>query len=135
MIKRQIALYLLMIFTTAIFADGPDYPVIYRDLGLPQYQNADVTSVGRDNTSLRDGIRVTLLTQDDDATIRAYYEAEMQDRGWVLEETIASKNMRAAGLLDKMPFTATFNKDDMRYRASSNRGEHGTVIQINLLEE
>ena len=135
MIKRQIALYLLMMFTTTIFADGPDYPAIYRDMGLPEYQNASVTSVGRDNTSLRDGIRVTLLTQDADATIRAYYEAEMQDRGWAVEETVGSKDMRAAGMLDKMPFTATFNKADMRYRAPPSRAGRGTGRQHDLVAQ
>ena len=38
---------------------------------------------------LRDGIVVTLFTQESSATLRAYYEAEMQERGWTLQETVA----------------------------------------------
>jgi hypothetical protein len=83
----------------------------------------------------RDGVTVTLFTQDDGATLRTYYEAEMQDLGWTLQETVASKKMRAAGMLDKMPFGAIFSKDRMRYQLFTNPEGNGLAVRISISEE
>jgi hypothetical protein len=133
--KLQVFLLLLLSATTGLFAADPDYPSSYREMGLPEYENASVTGLGRDNTSLRDGIAVTLFTQDDGATLRAYYEAEMQNLGWTLQETVASKKMRAAGMLDKMPFGAIFSKDGMRYQLFTNPEGNGIAVHINISED
>jgi len=122
----------LLLFAAALQAAGPDYPAAYRDLGLPEYQNATLTGTGREITSLRDGLALTLVTREDDATLRAYYEAEMSARGWILEETVASRKMRAAGMLDKLPFGAVFSKDGMRYQVSTGRQGTDSVIHINV---
>ena len=133
--KIQIILCLLLTATTGLIAADLDYPKGYRDLGLPEYENATVTALGRDNTNLRNGITITLFTQADGAKLRAYYEAEMQDLGWTLQETIASKKMRAAGMLDRLPFGAVFSKDDMRYQLFTNPEGTGIAIRINIIEE
>ena len=135
MMKYQAVLFLLLAVTTGLFATDPDYPPSYREMGLPEYENATVTGLGRDNTSLRDGITVTLLTEDDSAALRAYYEAEMQARGWELQETVASAKMRAAGKLNKLPFGAIFSKDGMRYQVFTNPEGSDTAVHINIIEE
>jgi len=133
--KLQVILYLLMGVTTVLFAADLDYPLSYRDLGLPEYENASVTGLGRDNTSLRDGITITLFTLDDGAALRAFYEAEMQNRGWTLQETVASKKMRSASMLDKLPFGAIFSKNGMRYQLFSNPEGNGIAVHISISEE
>ena len=135
MMKLQLILSLSLAVATGLFADDMDYPSSYRDLGLPEYANATVTGLGRDNTSLHDGITITLFTQEGSAALRTYYEAEMQTRGWTLEETIASKKMRAAGMLDTLPFGAVFSKDDMRYQLFTNPKGNGIAVHINIHEK
>lgn len=125
---------LLVIVTMPVLA-GPGYPPAYRELGLPEYGNATVTDTGRDNTSLRDGIKVTLLTRDDGTKLRAYYETEMQSRGWQLQETAASAKMRAAGMLDRLPFGAVFKKDRMRFQVFTNPKGNGVAVHISVIED
>jgi len=130
--KPKIILFVLLFVTAGLVADELDYPPSYRDLGLPEYQNAKVTGLGRDNTSLHDGISVTLFTTDDGPVLRSYYEAEMNSRGWILQETVASKKMRAAGMLDALPFGAVFTKDGMQYQLFTNPEGDGTAIHITV---
>jgi hypothetical protein len=59
----------------------------------------------------------------------------MQARGWVLQETVASAKMRAAGMLDKLPFGAIFSKDGMRYQVFTSPEGEGTAVHINIVEE
>jgi len=135
MIRLQAVLILLLTAITNLFAADLSYPPSYLDMGLPEYENAVVTGLGRDNTSLRDGITITLFTEDNGATLRTYYETEMQDRGWVLQETVASKKMRAAGMLDKLPFGAIFSKDGMRFQLFTNPEGNGLAVHISINEE
>jgi len=95
-----------------IRADTPlNYPEAYQDLDLPQYAEAVVLSVGRVN-NLSDGIGVTLETEATHAELRDYFEAELASRGWILQETIATRKMREAGVLNNMPFLGNFCRDD-----------------------
>ena len=135
MIKIRALLFLLVAVTAGLFAADLDYPQSYREMGLPEYENAVVTGLGRDNTASHDGITVTLFSEDEAAKLRVYYEAEMQARGWLLQETIASQKMRAAGMLDKLPFGAIFSKDGMRYQLFSNPEGDGIAVHINIIEE
>ena len=95
-----------------IRADTPlNYPEAYQELDLPQYAEAVVLSVGRAN-NLADGIRVAVETEATHAELREYFEAELAARGWILQETIATRNMREAGVLNNMPFMGNFCRDD-----------------------
>ncbi len=133
--KIRAVLFLLLCVTTGLCAADLDYPEKYREMGLPEYPNASVSALGRDNSSTHDGISITLLTDDDDATLRDYYESEMQALGWLLEETIAGKKMREAGKLDKLPFGAVFSKDSMRYQLFTGKHATGTTIHISVSSE
>ena len=135
MMKIRMFFFMLLSFAAALYAADLDYPASYREMGLPEYTNAAVSVLGRDNSSVHDGISITLITDESDASLRAYYETEMQARGWILEETIASKKMRAAGMLDQMPFGAVFSKDGMRYQVFAAKQADGKTIHISVVSE
>lgn len=59
----------------------------------------------------------------------------MQERGWLLQETIASQKMRVAGMLDRLPFGATFTKEGMRYQLISTPEGSGIKLHISIIEE
>ena len=62
------------------------YPKLYVDAGLPQYPNAKLTDTGRQTSSLDDGLRLTLESQDDVQTIAAVFERELKAAGWTVPE-------------------------------------------------
>ena len=99
-------------------ARAADYPVLYRDLGLPEYPQATVEAVGRSNSNLHDGLRIKLKTQASSIQLRTFFEQKMTELGWVLQETAVMRKMRKAGMLNQLPFNAAFCKND------------GTVYQV-----
>ena len=99
-------------------AGAADYPTLYRELGLPEFPQAVVQAVGRDNSNLTDGLRIQLKTPASSAKLREFFEKRMTELGWVLQETIAMKKMRKAGMLGQLPFNAAFCRSD------------GTVYQV-----
>ena len=99
-------------------ARAADYPVLYRDLGLPEYPQATVEAVGRSNSNLHDGLRIKLKTQASSIQLRTFFEQKMTELGWVLQETASMRKMRKAGMLNQLPFNAAFCKND------------GTVYQV-----
>jgi len=132
---RFTGLLLSTFMATGLFADGLDYPERYRELQLPEYSNATLTDVGRNSSSLSDGISITLSTVDNTKLLRKYYETEMSNRGWQLQETVATAKRRAAGLLDRLPFGAVFTKQGMRYQIVTHTLEDGTSIHISVVDE
>jgi len=136
MMKKYLVLILLLtIVATGLYADELEYPERYRELQLPEYSNATLTEVGRNNLSLSDGISITLFTTDNGMTLREYYEAEMNTRDWQLQETVATTKMRAAGMLDKLPFGAVFTRDGMRYQIFTTPKGNGTSVFITVVGE
>lgn len=133
--KYFTVLCMLLTITMGLYAGDLVYPEGYQALGLPEYQNATITDLGRDNSSIRDGFSITLFTTDDGATLRQYYEEEMQSLGWELQETVASTKMRAAGMLDALPFGGVFKKDSMRFQIFTAKKDNGTSIQISVLDD
>ena len=99
-------------------ARAADYPVLYRDLGLPEYPQATVEAVGRSNSNLHDGLRIKLKTQASSIQLRTFFEQKMTELGWVLQETASMRKMRKAEMLNHLPFNAAFCKND------------GTVYQV-----
>lgn len=110
LLSRSLCTGLLVLSASVVAAE--DYPALYDSLLLPKYPGAQVVSVGRDNTQLRDGMSVTLKTADAHITLRRFFEIQMPASGWTLQETTATTKMRAAGLLDKLPFMAVFCRSD-----------------------
>ena len=113
--RRTPGLFVLFLglFSVVTHANpGLDYPEVYRDLGLPEFQPATVVQLGRVNDSLEDGLSVWLETPATHGELRGFYEAHFDALGWALNETIAVQKMRAAGLLESMPFSAVFCGQD-----------------------
>ncbi len=63
MLKQQLVFFLSLAITSGLFAADMAYPLSYREAGLPEYENAVLTELGRDNTSLRDGISINIVAE------------------------------------------------------------------------
>ena len=63
---------------------GADYPEAYLKSGLPEYPGAKLIDAGRQNRSLRRGIRVQLETRDNTTRVARYFEKELKAAGWKL---------------------------------------------------
>ncbi|MFH1508560.1 MAG: hypothetical protein ABIE68_00060 [bacterium] len=85
-----------------------DYPDLYRDYDLPEYADGELTDIGRQQTSLRDGLKITLESMVDNAiTIGSYYETAMSALGYTYTPP-AHPSEQLWG--------ATFTKDDLTYQ-------------------
>ncbi len=133
--KNLMYLALLLSICAHLGAEELDYPELYRSLSLPEYGNAEVTELGRDNSDLHDGIRISLFTTSSHAELREFYESQMQALGWELQETPGSARMRQAGMLDQLPFAVRFSKDDYRFQIITGAQGDGLAIHITVLEE
>lgn len=118
-----------------MFSQTQEYPALYKSLELPEYENAILVKKGHQEVSLRDGLRLTLETPDEYGPLRSYYEAELAAKGWELEETIATRKMREAGMLDQMPFNGVFRKGNRKFQITSSRSGDKTLYSIIVLEE
>ena len=100
---------LLVLSWVKASAEPPlDYPPLYKELGLPEYPAATVAQLGRVNDSLADGLSITLETTASYGELRNFYESQLAALGWALQETVATQRMRAAGMLEAMPFLGVF---------------------------
>ncbi|HJO39805.1 MAG: hypothetical protein QGG24_07350 [Vicinamibacterales bacterium] len=86
------------------------YPGAYRDLGLPEYPDAELADTGRQTTSLRDGLRLSLRTAESVADAAAFYEERLVADGWS-----APPNRMAGGQL----IIRAFTKDNLTYQPPS----------------
>lgn len=107
---RKCCLTALLTFSwMKAWAEPPlDYPPLYKELGLPEYPAATVAQLGRVNDSLADGLSITLETTASYGELRNFYESQLAALGWALQETVATQHMRAAGMLETMPFIGVF---------------------------
>jgi hypothetical protein len=102
------------------------YPGAYRDLGLPEYPDAELVDTGRQTTSLRDGLRLSLRTAESVADAAAFYEERLVADGWS-----APPNRMAGGQL----IIRAFTKDNLTYQLTVRADpDGGTAIGISLLQ-
>jgi len=134
MLKSTQLAFLFVLSQCGISQDF-DYPDLYKSLDLPEYQDASVIGLGRQNESLKDGLKIFLESDADSAKLRAYYESKMTELGWELEESIAVQKMRERNMLDQIPFSGVFKKGDMTYQVFTTRISGKTKINITLLED
>ncbi|GAA0783830.1 hypothetical protein E1180_09720 [Roseibium denhamense] len=128
-----LALGLGMIFWSSGPAASSDlsYPQVYRDLGLPELPGAKATGTGRNNSSLTDGISITLQSEASNGALRSYYEAALAERGWTLQETVAVSRMREAGMIEQFPFSAVFcGPDALAFQV--NTVDLGAVRELSI---
>lgn len=70
------------------------YPELYRAHGLPELPGGSVTSVGRQTSSLRDGLRIRLTSSRPLAEVRDFYRNALMAGGWKEEDTPAARAAR-----------------------------------------
>lgn len=103
-----------------------DYPDLYRDYDLPEYSDGDLTDIGRQQTSLTDGLKITLESDQDALTIGSYYETEMTALGY----SFTPPPHPTAQL-----WGATFAKDDLTYQVIATVLPDATQIVISFFGE
>lgn len=106
------------------------YPAAYRDLALPEIEGGIVTDTGRQTTSLRDGIIVSLDSAKSVDDARAFYTERLAAAGWAI--TPAGR-----GALPGLP-TATVEatRDNLHYQVTITAGpEGGTRIRLAVRQD
>ncbi|MCC0013883.1 MAG: hypothetical protein H6877_11270 [Rhodobiaceae bacterium] len=130
--RASATLLIIGVFTAGPAISGDlDYPPLYKQMNLPELPDATITELGRDNSNLDDGMRIVLQSGMTNGELRSFYESQMADRGWTLQETMAVSRMRAAGMLDKLPFNAVFCKSGgIAYNATTV--DMGSVREVDI---
>jgi hypothetical protein len=109
---------------TADAPAGMTYPELYRDLDLPELPGGDLTSTGRQTTSLSDGLALRLSTSMPVAEVRDYYSNALRELGWDESPSRSVPGVPMAGL------NAT--KDGVTYMATITRIGDATQVSITL---
>jgi len=125
---------LLVLFFIGLYAQN-NYPDAYVSLNLPIYSNAELKHVSRNTTDLTDGIKVMLESSSDYATLRSYFESEMESRGWTMNESIAIQKMRESGKLETIPFSGEWTKGDMKFQIFTSKWNDKTKLNLTLLQK
>lgn len=90
------------------------YPALYVSLDLPQLPAATLTSTGRQTSSLRDGIALSLSTPTAVADVRQFLSEALTSSGWAvapsrpLPRSMPVANVQARR--DRVSFQATITK-------------------------
>ena len=104
----------------------PGYPALYREHALPEYPEAALVDVGRQATSLRDGLRLTLRTDHPPAEAAGFYEEQLTRAGWA-----APPNRFPNDQLILREFT----KDELVYRFTiRSEAEGGAQIDVTFMQ-
>ena len=103
---------------------GMAYPALYRDMALPELPGGDLTSTGRQTSSLSDGLALRVETSMSVADARDYYSAALGELGWEESPTRSVPDAPMAGL------HAT--KDGVTYMATITRMGDATQVAISL---
>jgi hypothetical protein len=101
------------------------YPELYTSANLPQYANAKLTDTGRQTSSLRDGLRLSLETDDDVQTVAKFFETEMAKLGW----TVPEKKFRS----DQVDVTRC-TKGEVYFQVTTTKMPDKTTILINYAQ-
>ena len=106
------------------------YPELYRSMSLPEIEDGTLTSTGRQSTSLRDGLALTLTTTKTVDQAREFYHSAMTTLGWTEQQA------GRGGLVPNLPVAnVTFNKDGVTFTATvTATGATESRIDIRVLE-
>lgn len=107
------------------------YPVAYRDLALPEIEGGTVTDTGRQTTSLRDGVVISLDSLKTVDEARAFYRDTLTAAGW----TVAAAGR--GGAVPNLPTgIVEATRDNLHYQVAITAGpEGGTRIRIAVRED
>jgi hypothetical protein len=111
-------------------AGNAAYPPIYRGLSLPELDGATLTSTGRQTTSLRDGLALTLTSTRTVDQMRDSYREAMTKLGWTEERA------GRGAMVPNLPVAnVSFVKDTLWFSATMTAvGPENTRIDIRVLE-
>ena len=123
---------------TPAVSDNPNiqplaYPQLYVDQDLPQYPGAILTDLGRQTTSIRDGLKLVAVSNDSIDLIIQFFVLEMEKRGWSYDKV---KRERLELLQDPPAGLIQFTKGKLRFTVQALKIEGDqTEIKINFLED
>ena len=109
---------------TAEAPTGMAYPALYQDLDLPELPGANLTSTGRQTSSLSDGLALRISTSMPVAEVRDYYSNALRELGWEESPTRGVPGAPMAGLHAE--------KDGVTYMAMITRIGDATQVAITL---
>ncbi len=109
---------------TADASGGMAYPSLYRDLALPELPGGDLTSTGRQTSSLSDGLALRISTSMPVAEVRDYYSNALRELGWEESPIRGVPGAPMAGLHAE--------KDGVTYMAMITRIGDATQVAITL---
>ncbi len=104
------------------------YPELYTNEQLPQYNEATLLNTGRQTMSLKDGIRLELQSSQPVQTIAQFYETKLKKSGWnVPKQKLRSETM----------YRAVYTKGEMKYSLTitKNSDEKRVDIKISLISK
>ncbi len=104
------------------------YPEIYRQYELPEYPDTKITVVGNEDSSVEDGINLTIKTADEVAIAGKFYEdAFSKLSGWIYTPPRdTSATLYGA--------KATKNDEDLTYELTITKFSGSTNIRISFLK-
>ena len=124
--KKFIVVLFIGFLALAATTSALEYPSLYGD--LPKYPNAELLDVGRQQSSLRDGLVLKIVSPDPLKTIVDFYKKGMSERGWTTPpQRFSSKDL----------YSGAFKKDSLRFQLQVMRikpGEETMTIRINFME-
>ena len=102
------------------------YPPLYGN-ELPKYPGATLTDTGRQQSSLKDGLKLQLSSKDEVRSIANHYEEKMKALGWTIPKQRVPN--------DKM-YVSRYTKGNLVYQIKIMRlsADKDTQITINYLE-
>jgi hypothetical protein len=109
---------------------GMSYPAAYTAMSLPELEGATLTSTGRQQTSLRDGLALTLTSSKTVDEVNTFYRDALTALSWT-----AAPQGRGA-LVPNMPVAGgSFSKDGLTFTTIITAMPTGeTRIEVRVLE-
>ena len=124
--KKFIVVLFIGFLALAATTSALEYPSLYGD--LPKYPNAELLDIGRQQSSLRDGLVLKIVSPDPLKTIVGFYKKGMSERGWTTPpQRFSSEDL----------YSGAFKKDNLRFQLQVMRtkpGEETMTIRINFME-
>ena len=124
--KKFIVVLFMWSLALAATTSALEYPSLYGD--LPKYPNAELIDIGRQQSSLRDGLVLKIVSPDPLKTIADFYKKGMSERGWTTPpQRFSSEDL----------YSGAFKKDNLRFQLQVMRtkpGEETMTIRINFME-
>jgi hypothetical protein len=105
------------------------YPALYREMALPEIDGGTVTNTGRQTTSLRDGLAITVTSAKTVDEARVFYQEALAKAGWTAEP-----QGRGASVPNMPVARVAFSKGEVTYSAMITAVPDGGVrIDIRVM--